>query len=391
MKKKTNRILPVFFICSLLLISISCSYMKTDLGNEDIDVSITQIETSGKKGVILSFNTITSKLEIPSSIQELPVLKIYFNKTTNLSSLSSITFEEPSSVTAIDTFKGASSLTEIILPESLTELPSFQNCKNLTKVKLSTNISEIPDSCFEGCTALVSVSKNVGSGKLEGITAIGKSAFNGCTKLASIALETTSITELMAQTFFNCSALTTVTLPETIQSVHTEAFSSCTALTEVNRFELITSLGKSDTKIFNSCTKLRSITINAQVEEIPADMFNGCKAITTFNIPENVKEIGNSAFAGTSLKELYCYPKVPFIISKTSLPEMELKEEKQKEGTKESTADEETEEDVAVEEEIKYKKVFTLYIPAESESLYKEKWDDLVDWRVIDIKTLPTE
>ena len=365
--------------------------MKTDLGNEDIDVSITQIKSSGKNGVILSFNTITSELEIPSSIQELPVLKIYFNKTTNLSSLSSITFEEPSSVTAIDTFKGASSLTKIILPESLTELPSFQNCKSLETVKLSTNISEIPDSCFEGCTALVSVSKNVGSGNLEGITAIGKSAFNGCTKLASIALETTSITELMAQTFFNCSALTTVTLPETIQSVHTEAFSSCTALTEVNRFELITSLGKSDTKIFNSCTKLSSITINAQVEEIPADMFNGCKDITTFNIPENVKEIGNSAFAGTSLKELYCYSKIPPEISKSSLPEMKVEEEKKTEEKKESTADEETEEDVAVEEEIKYKKVFTLYIPAESESLYKEKWDDLVDWRVIDIKTLPAE
>ena len=35
-----------------------------------------------------------------------------------------------------------------------------------------------------------------------------------------------------------------------------------------------------------------------------------------------------------------------------------------------------------------YKKVFTLYIPAGSETLYKEKWNDFVDWRVIDIQTL---
>lgn len=297
MKKKPNRIFPVFFICSVLLLLISCSYMKTDLGNEDIDVSITQIEISGKKYVILSFNTITSALEIPASVQDLPVLKIYFNKTTNLSALTSITFDESSSVTEIDTFKGASSLGSIVLPDSLTVMPTFQNCKALTKVTLSSKITEIPESCFEGCSSLESVSKpvtgNSGSGNLNGITAIGKSAFNGCTKLTSIALETTSITELMDQTFYKCSALTTVKLPGTVQAIGKEVFGSCGELKTVEGFENVAALGD---KIFDSCSKLETIKLNSQITVIPDNMFSGCSALKAFDFPEQLTKIGKDAF-----------------------------------------------------------------------------------------------
>ena len=392
-----KNIIAIFFLSLTLLFTISCSYMKTDLGDETIDVSITQIKTSsGDTGVILSFNTVSSNLEIPDIVQGLPVLKLSFSKTSNMSNLFSIAI--PSSVTEIDTFKGATSLENVELPNSITNLPSFSGCTKLKSVIIPETITEIPESCFENCKALKSVSKPTTSDSTEsgeslnGIKEIGKSAFSNCSALKTIALETTSITNLNEQTFYNCSLLSTITLPETIQSVASEAFSGCTALTEVNGFELITSLASVNTKIFNSCKNLSSITVNTQVEVIPADMFNGCTSIRTFIIPENVTEIGSSAFAATSLEELYCYSSTPPKISKTSLPEMKVEEEKKTEDKKESTTDEEKiENSEESEKEVIYKKVFTLYIPNESESLYKEKWDDLVDWRVIDIKTLPKE
>lgn len=343
MEKRMKNTLKVLFVSLALLINLSCSYMKTDLGDETIDVSITQIKTSsGQTGVILSFNTIPADLVIPSKLQDLPVLKVSFAKTTNLSSLKTISI--PSTVTEIDTFKGATSLKIVTLPDSMTTLPSFSGCSNLESVILPEPITEIPESCFENCKVLKNVSKPEENtetvGNLKGITVIGKSAFNNCTALNSIALETTSITELNDLTFYNCAKLSVVKLPDTIQSIDNEVFS-------------------------------------------------GCSSITTFDIPENVTKIGISVFASTSLTKLYCYPKIPFDIAKTSLPEMLVEEEKQSEGTKESTTDEETIEDgEETEKEKVYKKVFTLYVPAESESLYKEKWENLVDWRVIEIKTL---
>ena len=180
MKKKTNRIFPLFFICLLFLFSASCSYMKTDLGNENIDVSITQIKTSsGKTGVILAFNAISSELEIPSSVQGLHVMKISFYKTSNLSSLSSITFDKPCYITEIDTFKGATSLTTIELPDTITVMPSFKNCTKLETVTPSSGITVIPDSCFEGCSSLKTVTIP------EKVSKIGDSAFSN-TKLKEI-------------------------------------------------------------------------------------------------------------------------------------------------------------------------------------------------------------
>lgn len=346
MEKRTKNKLAALFLGLALLFTISCSYMKTDLGDETIDVSITQIKTSsGDTGVILSFNTVSSNLEIPDIVQGLPVLKLSFAKTTNLSSLYSISI--PSSVTEIDTFKGATSITTVILPQKLTSLPLFTGCTKLTNIIIPEKITQIPENCFEGCKALVSVSKPIDNTELaesfKGITIIGKNAFSNCSALKSINLKDSSITILNEQTFYNCTSLKNIKLPETIKTVGSEAFS-------------------------------------------------GCSALDSFIIPGNVQKINNSAFAGTALKELYCYPIEPPEIFKTSLPKMKLEEETQNADNAELQTEESvTEEATESEKEKVYKKVFTLYIPAESESLYKEKWDDLVDWRVIDIKTLPAE
>ena len=114
MMKENNlhRFLFAFFLSMIIMLVCSCSYMKTDLGNEAIDVSISQIKTStGKEGVILTFNTVSSQLEIPETLQEIPVVKIVFADATNMSSLVSITI--PASVTEIDTFEKASSLKDV--------------------------------------------------------------------------------------------------------------------------------------------------------------------------------------------------------------------------------------------------------------------------------------
>lgn len=355
--------------------------MKTDLGNEDIDVTISLIELSkGNNGVILTFNNISSQLEIPENVQGMPVVKIFFADVTNMSSLSEITI--PDSVTEIDTFEKASSLKEINLPDNLAYMPSFKECSNLSEIAIPAGVTEIPESCFEGCKKLTKIyKKSSGSSgstsggnqeagitdNLEGIKTIGKRAFYNCSALLSIALETTEITALEELTFYGCTSLSTIELPSTIETIGAEVFNNCSALTTVENFNLIDPLEDDKSKplgdkIFYSCKRLDSITLNPQLKEIPKNMFNGCTSLKSFTIPEKIEKIGGSAFANSALNELFCYPVEPPAIEASTLPELK------------PTAEGE--------------KVFTLYLPANSIQAYKDAWSEIIDWSLVVVKTI---
>ena len=373
---------PVFFVTLVIFFFASCNcYMKTDLGDESIDVSITRKKDAAENtGIILSFNKVSSVLDIPAELQGMPVVKVLFADATNMSSLESIVI--PDSVTEIDTFEKASSLKAVNLPDNLAYMPSFKECSNLSEIAIPAGVTEIPESCFEGCKKLTKIyKKSSGSSgstsegnqetnltdSLEGIKIIGKRAFYNCSALSSIALETTEITALEELTFYGCSSLSTIKLPSTIETIGAEVFNNCSALTTVENFNLIAPLEDDKIKplgdkIFYSCTKLNKITINSQLKEIPKNMFNGCTSLKSFTIPEKIEKIGGSAFAGSALNELFCYPVEPPAIEASSLPELKPKAESEE--------------------------LFTLYLPAESIEAYKDAWAKNIDWSLVDVKTI---
>lgn len=355
--------------------------MKTDLGDESIDVSITRKKDAAENtGIILSFNKVSSVLNIPTELQGMPVVKVLFADATNMSSLESIVI--PDSVTEIDTFEKASSLKEINLPDNLAYMPSFKECSNLSEIAIPAGVTEIPESCFEGCKKLTKIyKKSSGSSgstsegnqetnstdSLEGIKIIGKRAFYNCSALSSIALETTEITALEELTFYGCSSLSTIKLPSTIETIGAEVFNNCSALTTVENFNLIAPLEDDKIKplgdkIFYSCTKLNKITINSQLKEIPKNMFNGCTSLKSFIIPETIEKIGGSAFAGSALNELFCYPVEPPAIEASTLPELKPKAESEE--------------------------LFTLHLPADSIQAYKDAWAEIINWDLVDVKAI---
>lgn len=381
MKKRGIKKIQMAFFMLIILFFASCSYMKTDLGNEDIDVTISLIELSkGNNGVILTFNNISSQLEIPENVQGMPVVKIFFADATNMSSLESIVI--PDSVTEIDTFEKASSLKAVNLPDNLAYMPSFEECSNISEIAIPAGVTEIPESCFEGCKKLTKIcKKSSGSSgstsegnqetnstdSLEGIKTIGKRAFYNCSALSSIALETTEITTLEELTFYGCTSLSTIELPSTIETIGAEVFNNCSALTTVENFNLIDPLEDDKSKplgdkIFYSCKGLDSITLNPQLKEIPKNMFNGCTSLKSFTIPEKIEKIGGSAFAGSALNELFCYPVEPPAIEASSLPELKSKLESEE--------------------------LFTLHLPADSIQAYKDAWAEIIDWSLVDVKAI---
>ena len=104
---------------------------------------------------------------------------------------------------------------------------------------------------------------------------------------------TYNVTGIGDYAFRLCDAMSSVTIPESVNSIGTEAFSNCYGLTSVTIPESVTSIGN---RAFYFCSNLASATIPKSVKSIEAGAFAECESLTSITIPENVTSIGTDAF-----------------------------------------------------------------------------------------------
>ena len=167
----------------------------------------------------------------------------------------------------------------------------------------------IPDSIEnEDVTYMVT---NIGGGGFSGcdlasvtipnsVTNIGSDAFQNCSGLTSITISK-SVTTIGNFAFKGCSNITSITIPQAATSIGLEAFSNCSSLETVNfNAQNCTSMGNYDYPVFSGCTSLKTINVGDNVENIPDNAFQGCSGLTMVTISEPVTTIGTSAFYGCS-------------------------------------------------------------------------------------------
>ena len=97
------------------------------------------------------------------------------------------------------------------------------------------------------------------------------------------------------EAFYYCTAITTVTLPNTVTIIEDWAFAGCENLESIVIPASVKSIGKG---AFNGCTSLKSVTFEAgsAIESIGDYAFNDCYALETINLPEGLKSIGVESF-----------------------------------------------------------------------------------------------
>ena len=109
-----------------------------------------------------------------------------------------------------------------------------------------------------------------------------------------------SVTSISSYAFYNCSGLTSVTIPNSVTFIGYQAFYNCSGLTSVTIPNSVTSIGNS---AFYSCSGLTSVTIPNSVTSIGYEAFRDCSGLNTVIIGSGVLSIGSSAFSNTNLKK----------------------------------------------------------------------------------------
>ena len=121
---------------------------------------------------------------------------------------------------------------------------------------------------------------------------IGQEAFSNCSDLTSVTIPN-SVESIEWNAFNNCYGLTSITIPNSVRFIESAAFFCCSNLTSVT-------LGNSVTKIgdlaFFCCSNLVSINIPESVTSIGDQAFYACHRLTSINIPRSVTNIGDDAF-----------------------------------------------------------------------------------------------
>lgn len=123
---------------------------------------------------------------------------------------------------------------------------------------------------------------------------LGSNAFRECTSLKEVVVPE-SVEKMRGSVFLDCEALRTVKLPSSLTRIPSKTFRGCKLLKEVEIPSGVTAIGDS---AFSSCEALEQLELPAGLTSIGAWGFSNCVALEGLTIPEGVTEIGKAAFAG---------------------------------------------------------------------------------------------
>jgi hypothetical protein len=303
----------------------SGSAAKTYAVENDIDFVALPDFIVDENGIIRKYVGSAAEVVIPPTLQGIEITAIGENVFADYSNLTSISI--PESVTSIggNTFASCDNLTSVTIHGldtviNSTAFPSgctiygypgsaaeaFAEENGFTFVDLATDYI-ILESSKDDVTMTATLDRYSGSKKdlilpkyIDGykITAIKDRIFERKT-ITSVVIPD-SVETIGIGVFSQCTSLTSVTIPDSVKEIGGDAFYQCTSLTSITIPNSVTTLGNS---IFMRCSALETVNIpdNESITEIPEQTFAYCYELENITIPDGITSIGSSAFSYSDL------------------------------------------------------------------------------------------
>lgn len=247
-------------------------------------------------------------------------------------SLRLITLSKNLTSVGVSAFQGCSSLTEILLPDGVRSLGDglffscsaltslvvpdgavrldwyvFRFCENLQSLHIGSGVKSVGEGLIWDCPSLKSVvvdDDNPVFDSRDGCNAVIETATNtlvfGCRSTRIPA----SVTDIGQRSFYGCSELTSLTIPEGVKHIWREAFCG-SGLRRIAFPETIKSVGK---QAFSHCYNLSDITLSSSVESIESCAFSFCRNLSSVTcMAETVPTTASDAFYGLDLSAATLY------------------------------------------------------------------------------------
>ncbi len=212
------------------------------------------------------------------------------------------TFELPQGVSSIsDRAFMNSAVTNIKVSEDASldwiGVSAFENSA-ITSIEIPANVSKINNGTFKNATKLSKIvfKETVNDdGVKTGLTYICAGAFEGCTALASVELPATLQT--IAAGAFKNAGLKSVKTGDGVAQIASEAFSGNKNLVEVTLGNNVAKIGKD---AFKDCVALKTIAIPASVVDFGGASFSGCTSLAKIAVDAQnkaYKSVGTAVYS----------------------------------------------------------------------------------------------
>lgn len=229
-------------------------------------------------GTITKYNGTDTVVVIPSTISSWPVTKI-----------------------GEAAFQDNTTITSVTIPGSVTEIGAnaFAGCTNLTSVTYGGDWSNL--TIQSGNPAVEDAAKDAANEQLFDFEFILNNTAVIVIRYKGTAADVTipsrykgkPVTVIDHTAFYNNSAVTSVTIPDSVTAIPDYAFGFCSQLTNISIPNSVTAIGSF---AFEGCTKLESITLPSSLLTISEFLFYDCSQLTTIHIPDSVSSIRTYAF-----------------------------------------------------------------------------------------------